>query len=74
MLADKGDTVPQDMMPDVLSCLLDCLAIHCTAKSALPLDRISSRYFHTLLRTMQAVVSQVKARLLIYGIMCMLSS
>jgi len=62
MLADKGDTVPQDMMPDVLLCLLDCLAIHCSAKSALPLDRTSSRYFYTLLRTMQAAVSQVKAR------------
>ena len=74
MLANKVETVPQDMMPDVVTCLLDCLAIHCSSTSALPPDRASSRYFYTLLRTMQAVVSQVRARPSSNGVMCMLSS
>ena len=61
MLACKGEeAVMQDMLPEVAACLLDCLAGHCSLKSALPLDRPSSRYFYSILRTMQAALSQVR--------------
>lgn len=60
MLAGKEEAVPHDMLPQVAACLLECLAGHCSSKNALPLDRPSSRYFCTILRTMQAAVSQVR--------------
>ncbi len=60
MLAGKDEAVPQEMLPEVAACLLGCLADRCSSKSALPLDRPSSRYFYTLLRTLQAAVSQVR--------------
>ena len=60
MLAGRDEGVPLDMLPDVAACLLECLARHCSSNAALPLDRPSSRYFHTLLRTLQAAVSQVR--------------
>lgn len=60
MLAGKDEAVPQSMLPQVAACLLECLAGHCNSKSALPLDKPSSRYFYSILRTMQAVISQVR--------------
>lgn len=58
MLASKEEALPQEMLPEVATCLLDLLAAHCSSGSALPLDRPFSRLFYTLLRTLQAVVSQ----------------
>ena len=62
MLAGKDEAVPQDMLADVAACLMQSLAELCTSESALPLDRPSSSYIYTILRTMQAMVSQVRRR------------
>lgn len=64
VLTGKEEALSQDMLIRTAACLLDLLAGHCSSKSALPVDRPFSRYFYTLLRTMQTVVSQVRLRLL----------
>ena len=61
MLAAREEALPQDMLPEVAACLLDILAAHCSS-GALPVDRPFSRYFYTLLRTLQAAVRQVCVR------------
>ena len=58
MLTGREEALPQDMLPVVAARLLDVLAAHCSA-GALPVDRPFSRYFYTLLRTLQAAVRQV---------------
>lgn len=60
MLAGKDEAVPQDMLAEVAARLQQCLAGLCTSESTLPLDRPSSRHYYTILRTMQAAVSQVR--------------
>ena len=58
MLAAREEALPKDMLPEVAARLLDVLASHCSS-GALPVDRPFSRYFYTLLRTLQAAVRQV---------------
>ena len=64
MLTGKEEALSQDMLTRTAECLLDLLAGHCSSKNPLPVDRPFSRYFYTLLRTMQIVVSQVRLRLM----------
>ncbi|CAK0757758.1 hypothetical protein CVIRNUC_002567 [Coccomyxa viridis] len=60
MLAAREEALPKDMLPEVAARLLDVLASHCSS-GALPVDRPFSRYFYTLLRTLQAAVRQINS-------------
>ncbi len=64
VLTGKVEALSQDMLTRTAASLLDLLTVHCQAKSTLPVDRPFSRYLFTLLRTMQAVISQVRLRCL----------